>query len=280
MRRSKPAAPDEDSSAASGTRASAEEIHENVLTDAKKELRRPVAALAWSGLGAGLTIAFSSLGGAFLASLASPHLVHAARAAAYPLGFLFVVLARAQLFTENTLEPVLPMLEEPSSETIRKVLRLWGVVLATNLAGAALIALAIARTDLLTGPVFSALLGHARESTSGGFGRVFYLAIFAGWLVALMAWLVAATHATGAQIAIVWLTTAPISALGFRHSIAGSVDAFTRVWAGDAPLGRIAGGFLAPAILGNMVGGIALVALLNHGQVVAGREEGFRSRRA
>lgn len=255
-----------------GTRASAEEIHENVLVDARKELRRPLAALGWSGLGAGLTIAFSSLGGAFLASLAPPHLAHAARAAAYPLGFLFVVLARAQLFTENTLEPVLPMLEDPSAETVRKVLRLWGIVLVSNLAGSALIALAIARTDLLSTPVYSALLAHARETTSGGFGRVFYLAIFAGWLVALMAWLVAATHATGAQITIVWLTTAPISALGFRHSIAGSVDAFARVWAGDAPLGQIAGGFLAPAIVGNVIGGVALVALLNHGQVVAGRE--------
>lgn len=256
----------------SGTRASAEEIHENVLTDARKELERTVAALAWSGLGAGLTIAFSAFGGACLGSIAPPHLVRVATAAGYPLGFIFVVLARAQLFTENTLEPVLPLLEKPSRQTLAKLLRLWAVVLASNLVGAALIALAIARTDMLPGPVRSALLEHARETTSGGFGRVFYLAIFAGWLIALMAWLVAATHATGAQIAIVWLTTAPISALGFRHSIAGGVAAFARAWAGDAPLGRMAGGFLVPAILGNIVGGVALVALLNHGQVVAGRE--------
>ncbi|HYX19463.1 MAG TPA: formate/nitrite transporter family protein [Thermoanaerobaculia bacterium] len=259
-------------SGASGTRASAEEIHENVLKDARKELERPAAALGWSGLGAGLTIAFSSLGGAFLASIAPPPLAQAARAAGYPLGFLFVVLARGQLFTENTLEPVLPLLEEPSRRTLSSLLRLWAIVLSTNLAGAALIALAIARTALLHAPVREALLAHARETTEGGFGRIFYLAIFAGWLIALMAWLVAATHATGAQIAIVWLTTAPISALGFRHSIAGGVDAFTRAWAGDAPLGQMAGGFLLPAILGNIVGGVALVALLNHGQVVAGRE--------
>lgn len=273
MSRPKATTPDE-ASGASGTRASAEEIHENVLTDARKELERPLAALGWSGLGAGLTIAFSSLAGAFLASLAPPRLAGAATAAGYPLGFIFVVLARAQLFTENTLEPVLPLLEKPSGATLRSLLRLWAIVLATNLAGAALIALAIARTDLLREPVLSTLLAHARATTEGGFGRVFYLAIFGGWLIALMAWLVAATHATGAQIAIVWLTTAPISALGFRHSVAGAVDAFTRAWAGDAPLGRMAGEFLAPAVLGNIVGGIALVALLNHGQVVAGKNEG------
>jgi formate-nitrite transporter family protein len=259
--------------AGTGTRATAEEIHENVLGDARKELERPLAALGWSGLGAGLTMAFSSMGGAYLASLAPRHLAGAATAAGYPLGFLFVVLARSQLFTENTLEPVLPLLEEPTPRTLAKLLRLWGIVLGANLLGAALIALAISRTGLIEGPVFSALLEHARETTEGGFGKVFYLAIFAGWLVALMAWLVAATHATGAQIAVIWLTTAPISALGFRHSIAGAVAAFTRAWSGDAELGRMVGGFLLPAILGNVIGGIALVALLNHGQVVAGRDE-------
>ena len=262
----------EDDQGKSGTRATADEIHENVLADARRELARPVLALAWSGLGAGLTIAFCSMAAAFLASIAPPQLAHAASAAGYPLGFLFVVLARSQLFTENTLEPVIPLLEDPSPENLEKLLRLWAVVLAANLIGAATIALVIARTEMLPEPVRAALMEHARESTSGGFGRVLFLAIFAGWLVALMAWLVAATHATGAQIAIVWLTTAPISALGFRHAIAGSVDAFTRVWSGDAGLGAMLGGFVAPAVLGNILGGIALVALLNHGQVKAGRE--------
>jgi len=269
MRSARPAAKEQGKS---GTRASADEINDNVLADARKELERPVLALAWSGLSAGLAIAFCSMGGAFLASLAPRPLAGAAFAAGYPLGFLFVVLARSQLFTENTLEPVIPLLEDPSRKTLDKVLRLWGVVLAANLVGAAIIALVIARTEMLPDPVRAALMEHSRESTSGGFGRVLFLAIFAGWLVALMAWLVAATHATGAQIAIVWLTTAPISALGFRHAIAGSVNAFVRVWAGDAGLAAMLGGFVAPAVIGNVVGGIALVALLNHGQVKAGKE--------
>jgi formate/nitrite transporter FocA (FNT family) len=262
---------EKDEKPATGTRATADEIHENVLADAKKELERPVLALAWSGLSAGLAIAFCSMGGAFLASIAPPHLANAAGAAGYPLGFLLVVLARSQLFTENTLEPVIPLLETPSAENLAKVLRLWGVVLAANLIGAAIIAFALARTEMLPTPVHSALMEHARETTSGGFGRVFYLAIFAGWLVALMAWLVAATHSTGAQIAIVWLTTAPISALGFRHAIAGSVNAFVRVWSGDASLATMLGAFVVPALIGNVVGGVALVALLNHGQVKAGK---------
>ena len=96
---------------------------------------------------------------------------------------------------------------------------------------------------------------------------------YGGWLVALMAWLVASTHSTFAQIALIWLTTAPIAAFGFRHSIAGAVEAFYRAFTGDAPWGRMLGEFLVPALIGNVVGGVILVALLNHGQVAVGREE-------
>jgi formate/nitrite transporter FocA (FNT family) len=117
------------------------------------------------------------------------------------------------------------------------------------------------------------LLRLARETTDGGFLAVAWKAVFAGWLVALMAWLVASTHSTFAQVALIWLTTAPIAAFGFRHSIAGAVEAFYRALAGDASWGRMLGEFLVPALIGNIVGGVLLVALLNHGQVAVGREE-------
>jgi formate/nitrite transporter FocA (FNT family) len=89
-----------------------------------------------------------------------------------------------------------------------------------------------------------------------------------------MAWLVASTRATGAQIALVWLTTAPIGAFGFRHSIAGSVEAFYRAAAGAASWTRMVGEFVIPAIVGNVVGGVVLVALLNYGQVPGRRRGG------
>ncbi len=191
----------------------------------------------------------------------------AAVAAGYPLGFIFVVLARAQLFTENTLEPVIPLLNERDLATFGNVMRLWAIVLAGNLVGALVLALVLAYTPLFADPLRSELVVVATDGTTGGFASVAYRGVFAGWLVALMAWLVASTRATGAQIVLVWLTTAPIAAFGFRHSIAGSVEAFFRAAAGYATWGSMVGEFIVPAILGNVVGGVVLVALLNHGQV-------------
>jgi formate/nitrite transporter FocA (FNT family) len=254
-----------------GTRHTAQQIHDNIRKAAEEELERPAAALLWSGLAAGLAIAFSFFASAFLSSVVDEEHKKAAAAAGYPLGFIFVVLARQQLFTENTLEPVIPVLDRFTGRRLAQMLRLWALVLASNLVGALVIALVAALTPLFEDPgLLAAMERVADESTRGTFGSNFYKAIFGGWLVAMMAWLVGATRLAGAQIALVWLTTAPIAALGFRHSIAGSVEAFWLAARGLASWDGMIWGFMVPVLLGNIVGGVLLVALLNHGQVKHG----------
>ncbi|HEY0780346.1 MAG TPA: formate/nitrite transporter family protein, partial [Gemmatirosa sp.] len=262
-----------------GTRLSAAEIHDNVVVAADEEMGRPAAELALSAFQAGLMIGFSLLAASYLASLVGPEHRAAAAAAGYPLGFIFVVLARSQLFTENTLDPLLPLLERRDQQTLRGVLRLWGIVLPGNVLGALVFALLAAHTPMIDGPLQTSLHSVAEHATAGGFGIVFYRAIFGGWLVALMAWLVASTSFTGAQILFVWLTTAPIAAFGFRHAIAGAAEAFYQAASGQATWGEMIGAFLVPAILGNIVGGGVLVALLNHGQVLSRLGRRMRRRR-
>lgn len=256
-----------------GTRLSAKEIHENVFETAVEELRRPVVSLFWSAIAAGLVIGWSFVAGGFLASVAPTTAKHALAAAAYPLGFILVIIGRNQLFTENTLEPVIPVLEHRTLGTLRAMFRLWGLVLLGNLVGALIFAVLLAHTPMISTAVYHELTAIGREALSGGFWLVFYRAIFAGWLIALTAWLVSATQMTGAQIALIWLTTAPINAFGFRHSIAGAVEAFFMAVGGQASWGTAIGGFIVPAVLGNIVGGVLFVALVNHGQVVAERKE-------
>jgi formate-nitrite transporter family protein len=259
-----------------GTRFSAEEIHENILKAAESELERPFSELSLSGLAAGLGIGFSFLAVALLADhMPAQH--HAIAALiAYPIGFIYVVIARHQLFTENTLEPVIPLLERRTMEMLRRLLRLWAIVLPANLIGAALFALVLARTGSIEPSMHGSLLETARNATKGGAALVFIKAIWAGWLVALMAWMIASTHETIAQIALIWLTTAPIAGLGFKHSIAGATEAFYRVFAGDAPFIDMFTSFELPALAGNIVGGIVLVAMINHGQ--AGGGSGSKSK--
>lgn len=255
-----------------GTRFSAEEIHDNVSEAAEEELERPTSELIWSALASGLLLGFSFLAVAFATSLVPPAYHTLATAIAYPLGFVFVVHARHQLFTENTLEPVIPLLEKRDGGTLGRLLRLWAIVLPLNLVGALIFAEVLAHTQVVEPKLLTPLLDAARVSTEGSAQLIFYKAIWAGWLIALMAWLMSATHDTTAQIILIWLTTAPIAAFGFRHSIAGAIEAFYRASVGDAPWSQMIFTFEIPAILGNIIGGVVLVALVNHGQVSKARE--------
>jgi formate/nitrite transporter FocA (FNT family) len=256
-----------------GTRLTAVEIHDNILEPARKEMRRPAVSLLMSALASGLVIGFSFLASAYAASLASPGYAHAAASAAYPLGFIFVVMARSELFTENTLKPVIPFLEHRDRETLAYLLRMWVLLLIGNMVGAVIFGWTLARTSMVEAALHPELLRIAQQTTEGGFGAVLYAGVFAGWLIALLSWLLASTQYSGTQVVFVWLCTAPISALHFRHSIAGAVEAFYRVAAGDAGWGQALGGFVVPAVIGNAIGGVLLVALLNYGQVAADKDE-------
>lgn len=251
----------------SGTRLSALEIHENIRGPAVEELERPASSLLFSSLAAGMLIGFSFLASAFVSHYAPEPYKHPLGSLAYPIGFMFVIMGRSELFTENTLEPVIPLLHKRDAETFNKLLRMWGLLIVGNLIGALAFGWILGATNIIDAPLHPSMQDVARQSTEGGFGMVFYKAIFGGWLIALLAWLLASTIETTAQIFMIWVATAPISAFHFRHSIAGSVEAFYRAITGAAGWGEMLGSFIVPSLLGNAVGGVLLVALFNYAQV-------------
>lgn len=256
-----------------GTRLSALEIHENIRAPAEEELERPASSLLFSSLAAGMLIGFSFLAAAFMSYYGADSIKHPLAAAAYPVGFIFVIMGRNELFTENTLEPVIPLLHKRDAKTLRQLLRMWGILIVGNLVGALVFAWILGATNLMPPELQPSMQQLAAESTGGGFGEVFYKAIFGGWLIALLTWLLASTVDTIAQLFLIWVTTAPIAAFHFRHSIAGSVEAFYRAITGTAGWSEMLGGFVVPALLGNAIGGVILVALFNYGQVAEEHQE-------
>lgn len=185
----------------------------------------------------------------------------------YPLGFLVVVIGRAQLFTENTLYPVVLVLED--RRHVLLTLRLWAVVFVGNVVGAFTFAVLATFTGALQ-PDAVTTLRHLGVSAAGpGLGHVFASAIFGGWLVALMAWLVAGAQRTIGQVAIIWLTTLPAGLLHLAHSIASSGYILVAMLAGDVPAATYLA-WLGAATAGNIVGGVGIVTLLNYGQARLG----------
>lgn len=247
----------------------ADVTYEVIRRQGEQEMKRATSALAWSGLAAGLSLGFSLVTQAVLRShLPEAEWTPLVTKLGYAVGFLIVILGSQQLFTENTLTIVVPALSRRSIRTVRDVMRVWGVVLATNLIGAHLFALVIARTTTFGPKMHEAFAAIGRSAIDGTFGTVFLQAIAAGWLIALMVWMVPA--AKEAKFWVIVVMTWLVGAAGLAHVIAGSTDVLYLVFNGELPYPTYLGRFLLPALLGNVIGGVTLVACLNHAQVVAG----------
>lgn len=248
------------------TAISAVVVHETVREEGERELRRPPLALAWSGLAAGLSMGFSMMSqGLLRAYLPNAPWRPIISSLGYSVGFLVVVLGRQQLFTENTLTVILPLLARPRFLTLFRILRLWGIVLVANLLGAFIFATVVAHTPLFPPHVQAALAGVSRDSLRGGFGLTVLRAIFAGWLIALMVWLL--PNAENTRLHIIIILTYLVSLGGFSHIIAGAVEVFYLVSLGAITWGDFFVRFMIPTLIGNIVGGVSLVAAINFAQV-------------
>jgi formate/nitrite transporter FocA (FNT family) len=256
----------EDHEAEEHTAPAARVVHAAVAEQGEEELARPVSSLFWSGIAGGIAI-FASVWatGALHHYLPEAEWAPAVSALGYPLGFLIVVLGRWQLFTEQTMVAVLPVVRTPSRRGLAALARLWSTVLLANMIGAA----AAAALAVFGGAQPATILGGVVDASAKLLERApietLCQAIPAGFLIASVAWIRSAVDDSGFWI--VFAITYAIALCGFAHVIAGAAEAFVLLWHGDAGIGWVVGGFLLPALIGNIIGGTGLFALLAHAQV-------------
>jgi formate/nitrite transporter FocA (FNT family) len=242
-------------------------IYEIVRREGEMEMARPAMSLWWSGVAAGLSISFSLLAQAILYT----HLPAAGwrplvTGFGYSLGFLMAVLARQQLFTETTITLVLPVVAEFTAGNLRSLLRTWTIVFAANMTGTLFAALFCNFTPVLTPELRGAMVEISREMMANGWIEMFFKGITAGFLIAAMVWLM--PSAEGTQFHVVTIMTYVIAIGGFTHIIAGSMEAFLLLVGGEVGLGHMLIGFTVPVLLGNVIGGTALFALISYAQVM------------
>jgi len=247
-------------------------VHEAIVEDGHEELDRTASALVFSAIAAGLSMSLSLI----VEGLLRAHLPDAPWRKlmvplGYPFGFLVVILGRQQLFTENTLTAVLPFLDKRDWSTFWRVVRLWAVVLVGNLVGAHVAAWALGNT-----PAFSQDVQHhfselSHEALQPGFGGIVLRGIFAGWIIALLVWILAALEGDG--FGVIFLLTWLVAAGSFSHIIAGSVEVLFLVMTGQLPYVQFWTSFFVPALIGNSIGGVTLVTFLAHAQVRPDQEK-------
>ncbi|MFZ1726949.1 MAG: formate/nitrite transporter family protein [Albidovulum sp.] len=257
---------DEEGAMQDAAKLSPRMIYEVIRRDGEEELERPNASLVWSGIAAGIMISLSVLGEAIfrthLPDTAARFLVENL---GYSLGFLVVILGRMQLFTENTITTVLPLMVKPRAEMFVSVARLWGIVLGANVAGAFAVTAVFAHTSAIPANLLPAILALSEHATDMSAGEGFMRAIPAGVLVAAIVWML--PQAEDAAFFVVLVFTWLIAAGEFSHVVAGSVEMAFMILTDHLGLYDAIVGFFAPVLAGNVVGGTVIFTMLAWGQV-------------
>jgi formate/nitrite transporter FocA (FNT family) len=259
------------------SRRHADDILEHAIEAGLEQLKRPLKSLVLSAVAAGFLLSFSAMAVAVVWQLLAPYGPIAQRlgaAAVYPLGFVVCIMGGSELFTEHTATAVYPVLDRRSG--VRKLLQLWGTVLVGNLIGAFLGALLLVGADGVVG-AGAGYVAVGRHLTHPDAVPLLASAALAGCLMALGAWLIHATPPEVTQIVVIYIVTFLIGIGQLHHSIAGSVELFAAMLAGsDAVTWGRAVRTVALAVLGNLLGGSILVALLNYGHIRESRGDGER----
>ncbi len=241
-------------------------LHEIIRRHGNEELSRGVAALAWSALAAGLTMGFSFLARGvlhrYVQEVPAGFLIEGF---GYTFGFIVVILARQQLFTENTLTVVLPVMTSPSWNQFGRLFRLWGVVLAGNLIGVTLFALGLLKLHQFDAATQASFIEIGRELMHNTPFEMFSKGILAGWIIAMMIWMIPAIEQS--RLAIIVICTYLIAIGGFTHIIVGSAEAMYMVFAGETSFADAVLHFGLPTLAGNVIGGSLIFALISHAQV-------------
>lgn len=241
-------------------------IHEHIRQEGEKEMERDAMALLWSAIAAGLSMGASLLAkGIFHVQLEGVPGGFLLENLGYTFGFIIVIMARQQLFTENTVTAVLPVMQKPTLGNVGLLLRLWGVVLMGNIIGTGVAAWAFEYMPIFDEPTRDAFTKIGMDVMKNSPTEMFSNAIISGWLIATMVWMFPSAGA--AKIVVIILMTWLIALGNTTHIVVGSVEILYLVFNGTLHWSDFIWPFALPTLAGNICGGTFIFALMSHAQI-------------
>ena len=245
-------------------RFSADEIFHRIVAAADDEITTGIRELFFSALAAGFAITLTVMLYASLTEATGGAPI--AGALLYPLGFVYIIIGDYQLFTENTLPPVALVLERLAS--VPALLTVWTIVLFGNLVGGALGAYVLANTGVFSPDVASVAVEIAERGVATPWWDLFFKGSVAGLIVAGVVWLDYASQDTTSRLVLVYVAFLAIPLGNLHHGVVSATEAAFLVFRGELAVATGALEFVLPVLLGNTIGGVVLVTVVNYFQAV------------
>ena len=260
-------------------RFSSDEVFQRIIAAADEEVTSGGRELFFSGVAAGLAITITFMLYASMTAATDGHPVLSVML--YPLGFIYIIIGGYQLYTENTLPPVALTLERLAS--LPTLLRHWSIVLAGNFTGGAIGAIVLSYGGVFSGDTVDSAIYVSSGGLDVGFWPLFFKAAMAGLIVAGVVWVGFASTDSVSRMLVVYLAFLAIPLGDLYHVVVSFTEVLYLLFAQS--LGLYTGGislygglvgFVLPVLLGNTIGGIVLVTLVNYFQTSEERLEEAR----
>ena len=248
------------------------EIFQRIIVAADEEMRTRPRELFFSGLAGGfaITVTFLLYASLYAKTGGDPIL----SALLYPLGFVYIILGGYQLYTENTLPPVVLVLERLAS--LPALFAVWAIVLVGNFVGGGLGAYVLAETGVLSDGAYEAATSIATKGVETPFWDLFFKGGFAGLIVAGVVWLDFAARDTISRFLLVYVAFLAIPFGDLFHVVVSFTEMLFLAVQGQVALMTGLTQFVLPVLLGNTLGGVLLVTVVNYFQTTERRLETAR----
>jgi formate/nitrite transporter FocA (FNT family) len=250
-----------------------EEIFENTRREGERRLERPLLEVISTALAAGFDIAAGVVLIAVLSAPLEPHFGKDAAsvvgAIGFGVGFVFLIVGRGELFTENFLVPLAGLHGKPRNAWL-KIVELWTVSPVFNILAGATMAVIVTTHGVLPEGSGAVLVDVAQKIHANHALALFLSAVFAGALITAMTWFVEGQDSVGVRVTVGWVTGAFLALAHLNHVIVVTIELIFGIrYGAHIPWIFVVGNFGLAAI-GNMLGGIGLVTLNRFTQAKAG----------
>jgi formate/nitrite transporter FocA (FNT family) len=240
-----------------------EDIYRRTKEEGERRLERPMLEMISTALAAGFDIVAGVVALGLVATQLAVfgiHPAHVFASLAFGIAFVFLIVGRGELFTENFLVPIAGLDHRRRSSWLA-LARLWITSPIFNIAGGLLMILILSASDVLPPGTATSLRKNAELIHAQPPHALFLSAIFAGALITGMTWFVEGQESVIVRVVVGWIAGALLALGSFNHVIVITLELiFGYRFGAHFSWTFIAGNFFLAAA-GNMVGGLGLVTL-------------------
>lgn len=246
------------------------EMFARTREEGDRRLHRSNLELAATSLVAGFDVVFGVIALGAATAAITPHFGpgagHFAGALFFGIAFIFIVVGRSELFTENFLVPITALRRGRVSKL--KLVELWTISPVMNVVGGVALVLIVSSEGVLPEGTAPALVDVAETIDDFGHWTAFLSAVVAGALITVMTWMVEGVGTVGGRIVVAWLAGVLLALLSLNHVIVVTLELILGLRFGaDIAGGAIALNF-AIAAAGNLIGGVVFVTLTRTSQAI------------